>query len=119
MKKEAHYALALNKAQKINETQKTNGDKACSVILQGIGDVPPATTIKHIEDPQELWNALSERYAGILTFNETIIQTSLSKPRYSGQDMEMYISEYEQLAAKLDAMNFKMYESLLIGLFLL
>lgn len=84
----------------------------------GLGDAPLASVIKYDDDPKKMWDAQAEWYAGVSTFKKASAQTELDKLRYGVQSMEKYVAEYEQLAAKLDAMNASMDESLLTTILL-
>lgn len=62
MEKGAHEALKLKKEETQTEYQKKAAHKACSVILHGLGDVPLAAVVMHVDDRKEMWDALSNRY---------------------------------------------------------
>lgn len=54
-----------SKEETVTGGQKTADVKLCSVILRGLGIFPLADVIKFVDDPKGMWNALSERSAGI------------------------------------------------------
>ena len=114
IEKGAHDALSRSKAHVISQAHLEEANKACSVILRGLGDVPMAAVIRYVDDPKKMWDVLAERFAGTSTFNKASVQTALAKLRYTGEPMEKYVAQYENLAAKLDAMQAAMDESLLI-----
>jgi len=114
---EKNAKAALTRLAMLTDEDKTEGSVACSVILRGLGDIPLAAVIKHRSDAKKMWDALIERYAGTNTFNKANVQTAIAKLRYTGQRMDQFVAEYEHLAAKLDAMDASMDESMLITLF--
>ncbi len=83
----------------------------------GLGSKPLAAVMEHKKHPKKIWDGLFERYASVDTFSRANVQKILTRMRYSDQKMDEYISEFESLATKLDAMNASMDEGLLITLF--
>ena len=98
-------------------SEEAANDIACSVILQGLGEVPFAAVMQYQDDPQKMWNVLHERYAAVSSFSKASIHTSLARLKYGGENMDSYLSKWERYNAQLAAMGSPLDESLLISMF--
>lgn len=108
---------AFTRVAMCTDQEKSEGSIACSVVLRRQGNIPLAADIKHRSNAKNMWDALRERYAGTNTFSKANIQASIAMVKYTRQRIDEFLVEYEHMAAKLDAMNARMNEGMLITLF--
>lgn len=65
---------------------------ACSLILQGLGDIPFSCVMVYRDDPRKFWKLLHQQYSKILTFTKATVHSSLSRTRYTEQEMRDYLA---------------------------
>lgn len=115
--KECVRALSFAALPTSDEDRKMAA-KACSIILRGLSDVPFSVVRRHLKDPTAMWTALHERYASDSTFTKASVQTKLARMRYDEEAMDLYVHEFEMMAAQLESMNAALDEGMLVTMFL-
>lgn len=59
-------------------------DFVCSLILQGLGEIPSSCVMVHQDDPWKGWEIIRQQHSASLTFSKATVRSSLAQTRYTG-----------------------------------
>lgn len=68
-------------------------DSGCSLILQGLEEIPFSCVIAHQDDQRKMWEPLYQRYIASKTFSKAILHSCLARIRYSGQAVKDFFAK--------------------------